>query len=279
MQIYFVLFLVFLFGLSIGSFINCLVWRLHVKKTILGRSLCPRCKKRIAWYDNIPLLSFLILRGRCRNCRGRISWQYPAVELGVGVLFCLSLLINFRFPIFNFSAQGGPALGWQFPIPNIFTFNFLLLVFRDWFLIAAMAIIFLYDLKYYLIPDIIVLPASAIIFLINILLGKDWQNLLISVIIGAGFFLIQFLVSRGKWIGGGDIRLGLLIGASLGWPLVLYAIFLAYILGSIVGIGLLVARKKKWGSKLPFGAFLAPAAIIILFWGVRIAEWYWGVLM
>jgi prepilin signal peptidase PulO-like enzyme (type II secretory pathway) len=138
--------------------------------------------------------------------------------------------------------------------------------------------IFIYDLKYYLILDIITLPACLIVFILNLFLGFNLVNLLISGIIGGSFFLLQFLVSKGKWIGGGDIRLGLLIGVSLAWPMSIFAIFLAYILGSIIAIPLLISKKKKLKSEIPLGVFLSTATIITLFWGEQILSWYLNLL-
>lgn len=260
---HYLLFISFITGAVIGSFLNCLIWRLHEEKTILGRSMCTKCKKTIAWYDNIPVLSFVILRGKCRHCGTRISWQYPIVELTTGILFATAFLLN----PYSLSTQ----------VPKYLIIN--LLTLKSWFIISIMTIIFIYDLKWYLILDIVTLPACVIIFILNILTGQNWQNLLISGIIGASFFLIQFVVSRGKWIGGGDIRLGLLMGLTLGWPMILVAIFLAYIIGSIVGIFLLLSKKKSLGSQIPLGVFLAPATIIVLFWGEAIWRWYWGLIM
>ncbi len=268
--------IVFLFGLAIGSFLNVVIWRVKNGQAQGGRSKCPHCGETIAWYDNIPLLSFLLLRGKCRHCGKKISWQYPAVELVTGILFLyafyghiswgnLQQILNFKFEILN--------------------------LLKDWFLIAVMVVIFVIDLRWYLILDAISLPATAVILILNLLAGNpaynlcrpenlwscnplSWSGILISAIIGAGFFLIQFLVSRGRWVGGGDIRLGLLMGAALGWPNILVALMLAYFAGSVVGIGLMAAGKKHWGSMLPFGVFLAPATIATLFWGKEILSWY-----
>lgn len=267
---------IFLFGLAIGSFLNVVIWRAKNSETILGRSHCPHCQKQIAWYDNIPLLSFILLRGRCRNCGAKISWQYPAVELITSILFLYAFYRHF---------------GWG-DLQQILNLKFEILnLLKDWFLIAAMVVIFVIDLRWYLILDVISLPAAAIIFILNLLIGDptynlcrlenlwscnplSWSGLLISAIIGGSFFLLQFIVSRGRWIGGGDIRLGLLMGLALGWPQILLALMLAYFAGSIVGLGLMAIGKKQWGSMLPFGVFLAPATIATLFWGKEILHWY-----
>jgi len=265
---YFVL-LFFIFGLIIGSFINCLIWRLHTREKMWGRSYCPKCGKTIVWYDNIPVLSFVLLKGRCRQCGERISWQYPVVELTTGILFALAFFMNYELGIMNYGFYGF----------NIFSVihhsSFIIQLVRDWFIIIVMVIIFVYDLRWYLILDKVTLPACIVVLILNLFLGVSWLSLLISAIIGSSFFLIQFIVSRGRWIGGGDIRLGLLMGLVLGrWDYLLLAIGLAYFIGSIVGIGLIIFGKKKWDAKLPLGVFLSIATVITILFGSEIINWY-----
>jgi prepilin signal peptidase PulO-like enzyme (type II secretory pathway) len=260
-----ILIFVFIFGLIIGSFLNCLIWRLHKKESIMGRSYCPKCKKQIAWYDNIPVLSFIVLRGKCRSCGKTISWQYLAVEFITGLLFVMAFYLNYKLQVDNYGLV-------------IFNLSLITQLIRDWFIIAVMIVIFIYDLRWYLILDIVTLPACLIVFILNLILGFSLWNLLISGIIGGSFFLIQFVISKGKWIGGGDIRLGLLIGLTLGWPGVLTAIIISYFIGSIVGLGLIAAGKKKWGSEVPLGVFLTVGAIITLFWQTQILNWYFNLL-
>lgn len=275
-MLYFLHSFIILFGLVIGSFLNVVILRVKNGESILGRSQCPHCKDQIAWYDNFPLLSFILLKGRCRHCGEKISWQYPAVELATSILFLYAFYRHFGADSFQ------SILNLKFEILNLF---------KDWFLIAAMVVIFVIDLRWYLILDIVSLPAAAIIFILNLMVGDptynlcrltnlwscnplSWSGLLISAIIGGSFFLIQFLLSRGRWIGGGDIRLGFLMGLALGWPQILIALMLAYFAGAIVGLGLMAFGKKQWGSMLPFGVFLAPATIATLFWGKEILHWY-----
>ena len=243
MTIYFIF--IFLFGLIIGSFLNCLIWRLHKNESLLGRSYCPKCKKQIAWYDNLPVLSFILLRGKCRQCGKKISAQYPAVELITGVLFVLSYFLNYELRITNY--------------------EFIIQLLRDFFLIAVMIVIFIYDLRWYLILDIITLPACLVMLIFNLILGFSLWGLLLSGIIGGSFFFVQFIISRGRWIGGGDIRLGLLMGLALGWPGVLLAIIISYFIGSIIGLSLIALGKKQWGSEVPLGVFLTVGAVITLF--------------
>ncbi len=260
-MLYFILFFIFLFGLMIGSFLNCLIWRLHQGEGLWGRSYCPKCKKQIAWYDNIPVLSFILLGGKCRQCGQSISWQYPVVELITGALFLLAYYVNYEFRIMNYGFIIHDSL-------------FIIQLLRDWFIIAVMIVIFVYDLRWYMILDIITIPACLVVFILNLFLGFDLWNMLFSGIIGGSFFLLQFLISQGKWIGGGDIRLGLFMGLALGWPNILVALVISYFMGSIVSIGLVSAGKKQWGSQIPLGVFLSVGTVITLLWGQEILQWY-----
>jgi prepilin signal peptidase PulO-like enzyme (type II secretory pathway) len=270
---------IFILGLVIGSFLNCLIWRLHTEETMMNRSHCPKCQKQIAWYDNIPVFSYIVLLGKCRHCRKNISIQYPVVELVVGLLFVLVFIVeyfdNFQSSIFNDI------------IPEFLNLDlfFYITILKDWFVVSVMTIVFIYDLRWYLILDKIMIPAMIVVFGLNIYLGyldgdvfSNLWNMLISAIIGGGFFLFQFVISRGKWIGGGDIRLGFLMGLILGWQGLLVALLLAYISGAIIGVGLIVIGKKKMSSQIPFGVFLSTATLISLFWGQDIIYWYLNLL-
>lgn len=257
---------VFLFGLIIGSFLNCFIWRLHEGEGMWNRSYCPKCRNQIAWYDNIPVISFILLGGKCRQCSKPISWQYPIVELITGTLFLLTVICNLKFVIWN-----------DFILDPIANYQLLIAIVRDWFVIAVMTVIFIYDLRWYLILDEISLPACLIVLLFNLFLGINWLALLISGIIGGSFFLIQFVISKGKWIGGGDIRLGLLMGLALGrFDYLLLAILLAYFAGSFVGLGLIIFGRKKWDSQIPLGVFLSVSTVFVIFWGEVIMNWYLG---
>ncbi len=256
---------VFIFGLMIGSFINCFVWRLHQKEGLMDRSYCPKCRHQIAWYDNIPILSYLVLGGKCRKCKKKISIQYPIIEFLVACLFLSSFY--FLYKEFNIGVYSYYNLS--------FDSLFLLKLLRDWVIIFVMVVIFIYDLRWFLIPDRVMLPSFVIIFVINLYLGEIWWKLLVLALIGAGFFLIQFIVSKGKWIGGGDVRLGFFIGLALArLEYLILAIMFAYYIGSIVGITLILIKKKEWTSQMPLGVFLSTATIITIFWGDRIIAWY-----
>lgn len=271
----------FLIGLSVGSFLNCLIYRLHKGETFWqGRSYCPKCKHKLGVLDLIPVFSFIFLRGKCRYCHQKIFWQYPLVELATAILFTVAS--------YRLLAIDHQILNAEWSIPKEVRNQMFL--FRDWFFISVLLLIFIYDLKYYLIPDKIILPAIIVVLTFDIILsyyvlkycqnfeGLNFGNLfcldipiilnfLLAAVVGGGFFLVQFLLSKGRWIGGGDIRLGLLMGLMLGWPGIFLALFLAYIIGAIVGVGLIITKKKGWQSQVPFGPFLTGATIFILLFG------------
>lgn len=261
-----------LLGLIIGSFLNALVWRLHSGESMLDRSRCPKCHHILNWYDNVPVLSYLLLKGKCRHCGVEISVQYPVVELVTSLLFVL-VFLNQESRVMS---QGALFITLDSEL--------LIQILRGWFIIAVMVIVFIYDLRWYLILDKVLLSSGIALFTMwiiehwgtgNILEIGNWTSLIFSVLIGFGFFGLQYFVSKGKWIGGGDVKLGILMGLALPQPSrVAAAIFLAYILGSISGVTLIIFGKKDLGSKLPFGTFLAAGTISIMLWGNNIINWY-----
>lgn len=247
--------LVFLLGLSLGSFANCLIWRLYQEEKILGRSYCPKCKHKIAWYDNIPLLSYFYLRGNCRHCGKRISIQYPIIELSVALLFLFFWWQQFDFTILS------NIIFWE----RISSASFWLYLSYIFLAVWTLVIIFIFDLRYYLVSTLLVWPATIFFFIINLIMGVPWFDLLMGMVVGGLFFLIQYLLTRGKGLGEGDIYLGVLLGSIFSFSGSLFtAIFIAYILGTIIAILLIIFNKKNWGSKLPLGVFLSLGAIIAL---------------
>ncbi len=239
--------LILVFGISIGSFLNAVIWRLHTKEGFLrGRSYCPKCKAYIRARDLVPLLSYILLRGKCRDCKKKISWQYPIVELITGLAF---LLLYFKF-----------SLEAEFFVYCVLT--------------TFLIIVFVFDLKHYLILDRVMLPAALVAIAGSIILGFGLIDILIGAIIGGGFFWLQYVLSRGKWIGGGDIRLGAVMGLMLGWKILLAALFVSYLIGSIIGLILVASSKKKWQSRLPFGVFLTISTFLAFIWGSEIVSWY-----
>ncbi|EKE07693.1 MAG: hypothetical protein ACD_18C00004G0005 [uncultured bacterium] len=249
--IFLLYFLLFVFGLIFGSFLNALEWRLYKKKSLWTRSECPNCHKQINWYDNIPVLSFLLLKTKCRNCKEKISWQYPAVELVMGLLFVFVLFYYFSFADFS-----------------------ILSIIRDCLVIFVLAFVFVYDFKYMEVSDSVTLGSSLLFFLISLFLGASWLSMIIGAVVGASFFLLQFIVSKGKWVGGGDIRIGFLMGILLGWKLLLLALWLAYIIGGFISIFLVLSKKKGMKNEVAFGTYLTVATFITMFFGTHILEWY-----
>ena len=246
---------VFILGLIFGSFINALLYRLHVGESLVhGRSKCPDCGHTLSAKDLVPLISWAILKARCRYCRKPISWQYPVIELAMALAFVICYLVS--------------------GIADLQSAMFDLRL-ASWLLFSVfLMIVFVYDARHYLILDSVIIPASISALVLNLILGYSWQNLLLGVVIASGFFALQFFVSRGKWIGFGDVKLGVFLGLMLGWPNILAGLFLAYILGSIVGIGLILSKKKEWGGQVPFGTFLALASFIAMLYGQQLIDWY-----
>ncbi|MFH0906645.1 MAG: prepilin peptidase [bacterium] len=250
--------LVFIFGLIIGSFLNVVICRLKTKEPIFfSRSYCPKCRAVLKWFDLIPVLSFLFKKGKCSYCDKEISWQYPLVELATGALFVLALC--------QFSSFAGKF--------DFFNFFYYLLI------ICFLLIIFVYDLKHYIIPDKIVFPAILLVLVIKIIArfvfdsDINWFSDLLATFSASGFFLFLVLISKGKWMGLGDVKLAILMGLVLGWPNILLALFLSFFVGAIVGLGLIAFGKKCLKSEVPFGPFLAGATIFVMLGGSYFSNW------
>lgn len=243
-------FFVFAIGVSAGSFLNCVVFRLEHKENLKGRSFCPRCRHQLSWRDLFPVVSFLFLKGKCRYCKEEISLQYPLSELATGIIFVA---------IFNAYFSG-----------TFFNAELLFYMLLSCFLIA----IFIYDLKYYIIPDKILFPAIAIAFAYRIFDFHSFINYILAALIASGFFFVIFAFSGGKWMGFGDVKLAILMGLLLGLPNVLAALFLAFFFGAIIGVILIVFKEKKVKSEIPFGPFLITGTILAVLWGSGMVEWY-----
>ena len=235
----------FIFGVAIGSFLNVCIFRLPAETSIVKpRSQCPYCQHPIRNCDNIPLISFIVLRGKCRDCGGKISWRYPLVELITAVL---ALLLFLKF-----------GLTLKFLIFFIFT--------------AVLIVITFIDLDHQIIPDIITLPGIPIFFLAAIFLVKiTWLEALLGLLIGGGvLFTIAFvyeLISKREGMGGGDIKLLAMIGGFLGWKSLMFVLFFSSFSGAIVGITAMIIKKQDMKYAVPFGPFLSAAAVAYLFWG------------
>lgn len=250
--------ILFILGLFVGSFLNVVIARAVTREgNFFARSHCMHCKHSLGILDLIPLLSFLFLMGRCRFCKERISWQYPLVEFATGLLF---VMVYFQYNDLSTLWYAKRFLG----IEQDFFQGWILFPLRDLFFLCILLAIFVIDFRYSLIPDSIVLPAILSVFAFQIVLEQKMLPLLIVGFVLFAFFLGQFLLSHGQWIGGGDMRLGFLIGIMFGWPSALSVLLGAYILGAVVSVLLLLFKKKGWKSEIPFGPFLAGVGMYVI---------------
>lgn len=242
-------------GLSIGSFLNVVIYRLPLGQSLVRpRSSCPGCKKPIAPYDNIPVLSFLLLGGRCRHCKTPISLRYPAVEVAGALCLVIGLLASTSW-------QGG--------------------VVRVVFLLA-MLVVTLIDLDHRIIPDEISLPGIVLGILACPLIGVTRVEGLIGAVAGAGALLAVACgykaIRKIDGMGMGDVKLAAMMGAFLGWKGVLLTLILGSLLGSLLGITLMLIRRADGRTALPYGTFLAPAAGLVLLIGPSLWHWYASLL-
>jgi leader peptidase (prepilin peptidase) / N-methyltransferase len=248
--------LLYILGLAVGSFLNVVILRLKIKKSLNGRSYCPGCKKTLEARDLVPLFSFIFLGGKCRFCEKKISWQYPLVEFFTALVF---FLLSLQYPL------------------GIELFFFCILS-------SFLIVVAVYDYKHFLILDKVVFPGIAVALVFALL--KDftagcWLSLDCAVISGllgvlsiSGFFFLQYWYSKGRWIGFGDVKFGILLGLTVGFPLSIVLMFVAYMSGAVVGTALIAMDKKEMSSKLPFGSFLALSAIFTVLYGQAVLDWY-----
>lgn len=254
------LFFIFLFGLIIGSFLNAVLYRLEFGGSLWrDRSRCPKCGHILKWYELFPIFSFLFLRGKCKKCRKKISFQYPLVELATGFLFLAIFLKYQNLPLFSLDS-------W-------------LDIFYGFIIVSFLVLIFVFDFKHYIIPNV------AVYSLIFISLFYDFYRYdfillryyFLAVAVAFGFFLFLYLWSKGRWIGFGDVKYAVFMGLFLGWPNILVALFLAYLSGAVMGLLLLWVKKKDFKSQIAFGPFLIFGTFTAFFWGSEIIKWYLGV--
>lgn len=266
-------------GLCFGSFVNALVWRLHEQaetskhplkhaaeqklrnlSVLRGRSMCPECRHELSAKDLIPLVSWLWLRGKCRYCKATISWQYPTVEAVTMLLFVGSYV---------FWPQAFQGSEW--------------LSFGLWLaILVGLVALTVYDVRWMVLPNRIVFPllvvgaARALVLIVQN--SHPWHELLsivIAVLIGGGIFYALFQLSAGRWIGGGDVKLGLLLGLVVAQPSHAFLLlFLASVLGTLFILPPWLAKKVKKTTRIPFGPFLIAACIVTLWWGANIINWY-----
>lgn len=263
--IIFVSVLTFIAGVIFGSFYNVCIYRIPMGLSIIGKgtpSMCLKCKHPVAFYDNIPLLSYLILRGKCRYCKQHYSIRYFFVELLTG-LFALECFLTWGA---TFTLRGG------FTAVLYFIF------------ISVLIIITFIDIDHGIIPDVISLPGIPIFFVLTWLIvpTMTWWNSLLGIIAGGGILLAVSIaykvVTKREGMGGGDVKLLAMIGAVIGWQGVLFTIFVSAIVGTIAGIILMLKNRRSLSLSMPYGPFLSLGAILYLFFGETLFAWYISLL-
>lgn len=254
--------IVFIFGAVIGSFLNVCIYRIPRGLSIISpSSACPFCGARIRFYDNIPIISYLILKGKCRNCNSGISIRYPIVEFVNAVLYVLILL--------------------RFSLNNIYAF----LIYLAF--ISSLVVITFIDLEFQIIPDRITLPGIPLSLVFGATILPDpffrydllgFRASLIGLLSGGGLFYLIAVIGKAIFkqdaMGGGDIKMMAMIGGLLGWKGVIFTTFVGSLIGSIAGLMLIVLKGRRRGIKIPFGPFLAIGAISSLLIGQEALYWY-----
>jgi leader peptidase (prepilin peptidase)/N-methyltransferase len=246
-----------LFGLALGSFMNVCIYRIPHKQSIINPpSTCPYCGWRIRFYDNIPLVSYVLLWGKCRHCRHSIPWHYPAVEAMAGLL-SLSLFIRY-------------GLSYQY---------FLFLLF-----VATLVTIAFIDLHHKIIPDVLSLPGILVGWAASFVLGHiSWSDSLIGMIGGGGtLFVIAFgyaHITGKEGMGGGDIKLLAMIGAWMGWRPLPLIVLISSLTGAVAGTAFLFLAGKGLRARIPFGPFLSLGALVYLFFGPELTHWYFSLFL
>lgn len=267
-------------GLCVGSFLNVLILRLPKNKKITGRSYCLYCKKKLRWYELVPVFSYIFLRGKCYSCKKKISLEYTLVEVLTALFFIFITWQISNLAMKQFSNEAMNLIFWFF-------FSSILIV------------IFFTDLKYYIVPDKIIFPAIGLAILYQIFnifnfdfLAEDWfisggkfqtfKPFLISLLTGfcaSLFFFFLVLITKGKGMGFGDVKIAGFMGVLLSFPNIIVALALAFFSGSVVGLILVAMKKKTMKSEVPFGCFLAPSTFIAFFWGSQLISLYWRILL
>ena len=246
---------VFIFGAIVGSFINVVIFRLPGGKSVIfPSSRCPHCESDIKWYDNIPLFSYISLRGRCRYCKKAISIQYPIVELSMGLL-SLALYSSF-------------ALSLTYGIYFVFA--------------AALLAIIVIDIYHQIIPDLISLPGIIIGFGVSFINPHiTWQESGLGILLGGGSLYaiatLYYMITKREGMGGGDIKLLAMIGAFTGWKSLPFVIFSSSLLGTLVGLGVMIKQKKGGKTVVPYGPFLSIGGLLYIFFQHQI-DYYFAML-
>ena len=247
---------IFVFGLCIGSFLNVCIYRLPVSKSIVHpRSMCTNCGTLIRFYDNIPVFSYLWLKGRCRHCQEKIPLRYPIIELLAG-FFALATFLKFGLTI-----------------ESLLYFAF----------IASLLVVTFIDLDHRIIPDVITLPGIPLCFAAGFALPAiTYKEALLGILAGGGsLFLVAWtynLITKKEGMGGGDIKLLAMMGAIVGWKGILFTIFTASLIGTLAGLAVMLQSHKGMKLAVPFGPFLSIGSITYIFFGTQLVTWYFNLL-
>jgi len=261
--------MIFILGLCFGSFVNMLVYRTAVKYELAKgdhksrpynekRSFCDYCKRQLRWYENIPVVSWVIQKGKTRCCGKKLPVLYPITEIATGLLF----LINFQFSIFNFQSNS-----------NFFNFQFLIQLLLGLVIITFLVFSAVFDLKYMILPDFstIILTICAAVFLfVETPYMASLQGKILSAIISFGFLYFLYLITKKKGMGFGDVKLAFFMGLFLGYPKIIVAMYVAFIFGALFGLGLMIFKKAGKKTKISFAPFLILGVFVAWFWGEKI---------
>jgi len=242
-----------LVGLCVGSFLNVCIYRLPRRESVAWpASRCTTCNRALSWYENIPMVSWIVLRGRCRTCRAPVSWMYPIVEIVTALTFVSG------YVLYGFTPTAAVRVAFA----------------------CALIVLFVTDLQHQILPNIITVPGIAIGFVLSLFLPPGWRDSLIGIVVGGGtLFAIAkayYRVRNQEGLGMGDVKLLGMIGAFLGWKLVLLTLILASFAGSVAGGILIASGRGSMKYALPFGTFLAAGALVATIWGTPIIDWYMG---
>lgn len=253
MPTWLVLLTITMLGLCIGSFLNVCAYRLPLGESVVHpRSRCTSCGRMLSWFDNLPVVSWVALRGRCRTCGEPVSWMYPAVEIVTALVFAVTYL----------------------------TYGLTLLAVVRVVFACALIVLFVTDLQHKILPNVITLPGIVIGFVCSIFLPPGWVSSLIGILVGGGVLFaiaeVYYRVRGQEGLGMGDVKLLAMIGAFLGWKLVLLTLVFASFTGSLAGGVLIASGRGSMKYALPFGTFLAVGALFAATWGDPIADWYFG---
>lgn len=242
----------FVFGLLFGSFLNVVIYRVPLGISLLRPSGCPACAMAISWTQNVPVLSWIVLRGRCSSCGEKISVRYPLVELAGGLLAALCV--------------------WQWGV-SVSAFSVTLFCY-------LMVVLALIDVDHRILPNVITIPGALVGLALAFVDPRvEWVDALLGGFVGGGllyFVAWAYLRLRGReGMGMGDIKMMLTVGSFVGWQGALMTILIGSLLGSVIGVALIAISRKGWEYALPFGTFLAAAGILVAFRGEQIFAWYW----